>query len=670
MDYKAIELLKKDLKKAIDEKNMVKAADISAILNMSNSQKQYFDRGLTGYPSIDMTWLKYYANGLAEKVNIIPKNKTVWDVIEEKLEEYYEYPAIEYFETLISREDFVERVYTWARTFRAMGVEPDEVVPIYGPFFPDICAMVFALNAIGATPYFLKLMITPEYLSEETKYSKVAVVYDGMWKNVECEFSKDRFKTVIVASSDVDMPSPKKEIVSFLSKMQAIKNKSRIPEDKKYIWLDDAKKIANYYTGNVKVPFVKDRSAFITASSGTTIGGTVKGVVATNEATIVHMQMGKLSGIQYFPGDLCLDQLPPTISTSLNVLFFYALYNGMTVLIDPRVSEKDFYNQIVNRKPNMALTTGSAWEAFFNRVAREMDQGKKFDFSCAKAWTVGGEGTDVKKYKQWMDIMERAHATNKVFTGYGLSELFSAVSVEELNALCDFSKSIMSVGIPYVGMNVGVFDENGNELPYNKRGELWIKSKTAMKEYYNKPELTNKTKVNGWIRSGDLAEIDENGFLYVWGRMSDRIELNSNNDFYLFDIANKIKENKYIVDSLVLRRPTNENPNNVVAHIALQKDLDGKKVEDIIDEINESMIDFLPTTVVLDSFCIHDTMIPYSLLTMKKDRHGLSEIQTGFFNCINGELVNIDYIKNENGNFIKKCDIMEKKIKKRIYRKE
>ena len=624
------------------------------------------NKELTGYASIDKPWLKYYKEGADEEVRKIPKNKTVWDVIEEKLEEYYEYPAIEYFKKQISREEFRDRVYVWARTFRAMGVEPGEIVPVYGPFFPDICAMVFGLNIIGGVPYFLKLVITPEYLKQETEDAKIAVVYDGMWSNVASEFSKDKFKNVIVASSSEDMPNPKKQIVSFLSTMQSIKNKSRIPNEKKYIWLDEAKKIANYYTGEVRVPFVKDRAAFITASSGTTIGGTVKGTVATNEGTIVHMQMGKASGIQYFPGDRCLDQLPPTISTSLNVLFFYGLYNGMTILIDPRVSEKDFYNQIVNLKPNMALTTGSAWEAFFNRVEKEMAQGKKFDFSYAKAWTVGGEGTDVKKYKKWMDIMKKANSKSKVYSGYGLSEVFSAASVEELNALYDFSKQIMSVGIPYLGMNMGVFDDKGNELPYNHRGELWLKSDSAMKEYYKKPELTSKTKIDGWIHSGDLAEFDENGFLYVWGRISDKIDIKGDRDIYLFDIANKIKENDNIIDAIVLKMPTIDNNNSVVAHIAINNKLEYDEIKNIIQEINESLKSYLPSDIVVDSYFLHDSMIPYSLMTMKKDRHGLANQTKGYLNVIDDQIVKIEYLPFDGCRFTKKYDIIEQEKNKSL----
>ncbi len=67
-----------------------------------------------------------------------------------------------------------------------------------------------------------------------------------------------------------------------------------------------------------------------------------KGTVATNETTISQLFMGKASNIQYFPGDRCLNHFPPTASTSLNVLFLLVLFNGETVILDPRVTEEDF----------------------------------------------------------------------------------------------------------------------------------------------------------------------------------------------------------------------------------------------------------------------------------------------------------------------------------------
>ena len=650
MTKEQYEMLKKDLQEAVKSNNRQKIEEIKSILELNENYENYFSQGLTGFPSLDKVWTKNYSQTAYDEANNIPLNKTVWDVIEEKLEEYYDIPAIEYFNKQMSREDFKDRVYMWARTFKAMGVGPDEVVPIYGPFFPDICAMVYALNMIGATSYFLKLAISPEALAEETKDSKIAVVYDGMWNNVKNEFQKDRFKKVLVATVTDEMPSPKKEIVSFLNYIQAKKNKSMIPDEKKYVWLDDAKAISEYYTGNVKEKFVPNRNAFITSSSGTTVGGIVKGTVATNETTLTQLQMAAASEVQYYPGDRCLNSLPPTASTSLNVLFFLAMYRGLTVLIDPRVSEKDFYNQIVLLKPNIALTTGSMWEAFFNRVYKEMKQGKKFDFSCAKGWTIGGEGTDVQKFNKWNEIMRKANATNELFSGYGLSELFSAISVEKLNVQHSFQKQIMDVGIPYAGINVGVFDENGKELSYNERGELWIKSNSAMKEYYNKPELTKEIIVDDWVHTGDLAEIDEEGFLYIWGRFKDGINLPNGEQLHLFDIANKMKEKEYIDDAIVLPMPT-EDPNTLVAHIVWNESVDGSKKEEYLKEIDQTMLDVLQENVSIIGYSEHDIMLPYSPTTLKKDKNKLSKQTTGYVQINDDKLVNISFEPTEDGKY-------------------
>ena len=611
-------------------------------------------------PSEERIWEKYYEKGASDYANNIPQGKTVWDVIEEKLYEYYDIPALEYFKKVISKEEFINSVYTWARTFRAMGIEEDEVVPVYGPFFPDICAMTFALNMIGTCPYFLKLAISEEALREETKDSKVAVVYDGMWKNVAKEFSKDRFKKVLMATATDDMPSHKKEIISFISSMEARKNKSRIPNDKKYVWLDDAKKIAEYYTGNVKVPFIQDRPAFITSSSGTTVDGIVKGTVATNESTISQLYMSDASGVQYFSGDRCLCPYPPTASTALNVMFLMSLYQGLTVVLDPRISVKDFYRQILTLKPNIVLTTGSMWELFFNIVDKKMLDGKTFDFSYAKGWTVGGEGTDVRKYQKWNEIMKKANAYNLLFSGYGSSELFSATSVEKVNARYDFSKKIMSVGIPYAGITMGFFDKNGNELSYNQRGELRIKSKSAMKEYYNKPEATRKVKINGWICTGDLAEIDENGFIYIWGRTTDKLNTANGNEVYLFDVANKIKENDFIDDAIVLLMPTQDNQNSLVAHIVWNQSIAKEDKKQYFIQMNESLKHYLPSDVELVAYSEHDIILPYYPITLKKDKNKLSKQTMGYKQIIDGEMNNVEFISDENGKYVKKCDIIEK----------
>ena len=667
MDRKTYQLLQQELAQAIENKDIAKIKQLRQMLDILEEQSKYFEKGLTGYPSVDKPWLKYYQDGAEEKANNIPLNKTVWDVIEEKLYEHFEIPALEYFGKQFSRLDFIDSCYEWARVFRGIGVEENEIVPIYGPVSPSICAMLFGLNMIGACPYFLKIGVNAKTLSEETNEAKIAVVFNALWPSVAHEFSKDKYKNIIITTATGDMPSPKKEIVNFINKIKAKKNASQIPDDKKYIWADKAKEIANYNSGEVKVPFVKNRSTLISSSSGTT-SGVIKGVVATNESIISQLYYQAFSEIPYLTGDKALNQLPFAVSTSLNSLFMYPLFVGMTVAIDPRVSNEAFYNQIVNIKPNIALTTGCLWESFFDRVEYEMKKGKKFDFSCSKGWAVGGEGTDVKKMNKWNEIMERAHAHNPLFSGYGLSEVYAGVSVDNPNAIQDPRKQIISVGIPEAGMNIGVFDEEGKEVPYNQRGELWVKTQTGMKEYYNKPELTSKTKKDGWIHTGDLAEIADNGLIYVWGRMNDAIILD-NAKVYFFDIAYKLKENAFIDDAIVLSMPTEDNNNNLVAHIVWNKDISPDKKQEYIELMNKQMKEFLPDDIVVSAYYEHDIKLPVSPTAFKTDKIKMSEQTTGYIQVIDGKMYNIEFILNKNGKYSQKCAIIVNEKVKILKRK-
>ena len=322
-------------------------------------------------------------------------------------------------------------------------------------------------------------------------------------------------------------------------------------------------------------------------------------------------------------------------------MFFLALYEGETVVIDPRVSEKDFYNQLIKLKPNVALTTGSAWEAFFNQVEHEMLQGKSFDFSYAKGWMVGGEGSDTSKFLRWDMTMKKAKAIHSLHSGYGLSELFSAVSAETAKARYDFSKSIMSVGIPYAGITMGVFDKAGKELGYGFRGELWIKSKSTMKGYYHKPELTAQTKVDSWIHTGDLAEIDENGFVYIWGRLKDTITLPDGQEVFLFDIANKIKENKCIDDAIVLSLPTENGGFILVAHNVWSKPLNEQEKADCLTAINKAVEESFPEGIRIAAYAEHDGMLPYSPTTLKKDKNKMSRQTDGLVQVMDGKLTPI-----------------------------
>lgn len=165
-----------------------------------------------------------------------------------------------------------------------------------------------------------------------------------------------------------------------------------------------------------------------------------------------------------------------------------------------------------------------------------------------------------------------------------------------------------------------------------------------MKGYYNKTELTAQTKVDGWIYTGDLAEIDENGFVYIWGRLSDKVKLEDGKEVYLFDVANKIKEHDFIDDAIVLKKQLDNKGINVVAHIVWDKNVKETDKLSYLKELKDSIKQFEPG-INLCAFAVHDVMLPYSPTTLKKDKNKMVEQKEGFIQVVDGEIKKVSFIR-------------------------
>ena len=184
-----------------------------------------------------------------------------------------------------------------------------------------------------------------------------------------------------------------------------------------------------------------------------------------------------------------------------------------------------------------------------------------------------------------------------------------------------------------------------------------------------KPELTQKVKIDDVIHTGDMGEIDEKGFLYIWGRMDDKLITPDGEEMFLFDISRKIIENPAIDDAMVFRIPTVENDNNLVAHIVWDPSIKESQKAGILEEINKCLNDFLPAGVTLSGYYEHEVMLPYSPTTLKKDKNGMVAQTKNYKQVINGEVYNIEFILNENGKYSQKCAIIEEDKVKSLKRK-
>jgi long-chain acyl-CoA synthetase len=135
--------------------------------------------------------------------------------------------------------------------------------------------------------------------------------------------------------------------------------------------------------------------------------------------------------------------------------------------------------------------------------------------------------------------------------GYGLTE---TSSVTTYNGGEDYVRKPESCGVPVPVCDVEVVDSKGNPLPAGEVGELWIKGPNVVKGYWNKPEATAETFTEGWLHSGDLARIDEEGFVYIVDRAKDML-IRGGENVYCVEVESVLYDHPAVMDAAVVGIP-------------------------------------------------------------------------------------------------------------------
>jgi long-chain acyl-CoA synthetase len=135
--------------------------------------------------------------------------------------------------------------------------------------------------------------------------------------------------------------------------------------------------------------------------------------------------------------------------------------------------------------------------------------------------------------------------------GYGMTET-SAIST--LNAGVDYLLRPDSIGRPVSVVDVKVVDAEGRALPAGEVGELCIRGPNIVKGYWNKPEATAETFRDGWCRSGDVARIDEEGFVYIVDRAKDMV-IRAGENVYCVEVEDALYSHTAVMDAAVVGLP-------------------------------------------------------------------------------------------------------------------
>lgn len=216
-------------------------------------------------------------------------------------------------------------------------------------------------------------------------------------------------------------------------------------------------------------------------------------------------------------------------------------------------------------------------------------------FDTSSLLSVGGGGAPAPP--QLVSRVASSFATAKPSIGYGMTE---TNAYGPGNSGVDYQTHPTSTGRATPILQIDVFAPDGNPVPRGERGEIWMKGPNLIRGYWNRPDATDETFVDGWLRTGDLGRIDDDGFVYLEDRAKDMI-LRGGENVYSAEVEAAIYEHPAVYEAAVFGIPHERLGEEVAAAIVVRSDatLD---VEDLRSFVAERIAAFkVPTRVLLET---------------------------------------------------------------------
>jgi len=526
------------------------------------------DKKLTGYPSIDKPWLKYYSE---EAINAPLPECTVYEYMYRNNKDYPKNIAIDYFGRKITFEELFENIDKVAVAFQQIGVKEGDVVTIVSVQCVTSILCFYALNKIGAVSDYISVMSTEEdieqYLADaNSKYVVSLDLFAGKVVNVA---KKSGVKNVVVYSLKEWMPAPIS--IGFALKMRKL-DKSFLKDDIVLEW----KNFINNANG-------KEFKEYSKSSTTVCIHGHTGGTTGFPKTVLLNdMNVNAIAHQYYLTFEREREQkfmniVIPFVIYGLISCMHMPLSLGLTLVVIPKFDSTKWASYIRKQKPEFI----AAIPSFASPMLADSKM-KDVDMSQLKLIAVGGDGMTEALEKEFNEFL-RQHSSNiEILKGYGMSEV-CASAITGMNGV----NKIGSIGIPLVKNNVKVIDvDSKEECEYGKIGELCLQCPATMIGYKDNEEATNElihihSDNQKWVHTGDLAYVDEDGFVFLVGRIK-RIILvgNSEMGYKVFPniIEEKIKEHNDVFQVCVIGA-SKGNDKVLRACVVLKEETIGKESE-------------------------------------------------------------------------------------------
>ncbi|MBN2283869.1 MAG: long-chain fatty acid--CoA ligase [Deltaproteobacteria bacterium] len=492
-------------------------------------------------------WHKSYVPGVPYEADI--EKITMAEVLERNAKRFPSVNTLNFMGKKITYREFNSLVNRFANALIGLGVKKGDMVAMLLPNIPQMVIANYATYKIGG----VTVMNNPLYTERELEYqlndsdSTTLITLDLLLPRALSLKGKTKIERIITCHINDFLPFPAKQLFPFVKKDMFRKVE---PQAGVYEFTE---LIKQYPDSTVKIQAEWDGLAALVYTGGTT--GVSKGVMLTHANCSSNVQQ-----LRYWIHDLedgkdSLLYIFPVFHTAGYLCQNFCVWTGLTNVLIPRPEPKALADMISKYKPTYiggvpTIYVGMLKEPKF----------KNQDVTFIKGFFSGAAPLPVEIIRQLKDA-----------TGSTILEIYGQTETSPVATVTPWGGKIKvgTVGLPVCNTDIRIVGEDGKDMSIGESGEICFRGPQVMKGYYKKPKETAETIVDGWLHTGDVGVMDEEGYLSIVDRMKDMIIAGGYN-IYPAEIDDVLYKHPKVFEACTIGVPHEYRGETVKCYIVLK----------------------------------------------------------------------------------------------------
>jgi len=506
---------------------------------------------------VEKVWLKSYPPGVPEEIDI-NAYASVTDVFEQAIKQFGDKPCFSNLGTTLTYKEMDRYTDQLASYLQSLpGLEKGDRVAIMMPNVLQNPIAIFATLRAGYTVVNTNPLYTPRELEHQLLDSgaRAIIVMENFCHTLEEVINETPIQHVITTQLGDMLHFPKSLIVNLVVRyVKKMVPPFSLPQR---VTFKQALQRGSVQPHKA-VACNHDDLAFLQYTGGTT--GVAKGAMLSHGNMIANMQQASawLADTVEEGQEVIITALPlyHIFSLTANCLTFMKVGALNYLITNPR-DMPGFVKELAGLRFTAITGVNTLFNGLMNTPGFEA-----IDFSNLKLTLGGGMAVQQPVAERWKKLTGAP-----LLEAYGLTETSPAVCINPLT-LMEYNGSI---GLPVPSTEVSVQDDDGNILPQGEAGELCVRGPQVMQGYWQRPEETdNVISSDGWLKTGDVATMDEQGFFRIVDRLKDMILVSAFN-VYPNEIEAVIAAHDGVLEVGVIGQPDKDS-GEVVKAVIVKKD--------------------------------------------------------------------------------------------------